>query len=369
PYSATYALSLHDALPILDVALQVAVVGAEHEREDALAVDEDIHVADALEECRQREGLVAEGEAGAIDDLGDVAVTDGHLVVAVDLPIAVDVFVADVAWPHGARMEGGVGDLGFIFEVAEGDTAEVLAHLSPCAVLPFVRPRAVVFDHLVAVESEVTQHLQAHVAPHFLEGELPFDALVIDLADVAIGGIAHAEVARQPLPAQEDVFAVFLEQVGLDVQHAVEKPGFDAEVVLGGGFPPHVDTDFILRLTGVGVALVFTERVAVYTLVHGIEVGETAAADVAVAHLAPGGAEFKEVHHGLDTFEERLVRDHPSEANRREKAIPLFGHEVFRPVVAEVDLGQVLVAERIRTPARDAEAAVRQGRLQVVGLR
>nr|GFD61238.1 hypothetical protein [Tanacetum cinerariifolium] len=62
--------------------------------------------------------------------------------------------------------------------------------------------------------------------------------------------------------------------------------------------------------------------------------------DVLVAHAAPAGAHFQEVH-GFKRLHELLVGDQPARRHRGEGAVAVVGREYRRPVAAHAGRQQV----------------------------
>ena len=152
-----------------DVAQQVAAARSLREGQHAFAAEHGVHMGGTLEHGREREVLPAHREAEAVHDLGYAAPADGHLVVFVDLAVAVYVLVLDVAGTGVAGLHGRCRDLPVALEQPERHQTEALPDLVTDGVLPRIDDRAVIFEYLVAVERVVAHQAQRPIPPPLLK--------------------------------------------------------------------------------------------------------------------------------------------------------------------------------------------------------
>ena len=202
---------------------------------------------------------------------------------------------------------------------------------------------------------------------------LDIDTVCLGFADVGGDAGLQTHGLGDIGTAHEDIFAVFGEELGNDVEF-LEQTQFHGVVGLVGGFPRDGFvgvTDYIDSFVRYPAEL--TEGSLQVRTVH-VHLGEiveavSGVADVIVTHQAVRGAQLQVVDILVfDLLEPGLVGDYPGAAEGREEAPSVTLVETFGTIVTEVEFGEVALVPAVGETSGQAGVAGRQGELQGAGV-
>lgn len=162
--------------------------------------------------------------------------------------------------------------------------------------------------------------------------------------------------------------------VYVDIQRqGVEQPQFETDVELGALLPRGQGIAHGLDLVS-GLLDEVGRKPHVERLVHvdRREVGKTddviaAVGQVVVARKTVRSTDFQQIHLAADALPEGFARHDPRSGDRRKESETMARYEVFRTVVAEVELHQVAVVIPIGKTSGEALLAVRKHLVLIVG--
>ena len=186
------------------------------------------------------------------------------------------------------------------------------------------------FHHLVACESECRSYRVVHFTYLVGPAQGHFIAMVLDTAKVDGIGLESGNTRDGCFVGNEDVLAVFPEEVDTETQAISKEVYIGTIVLLGGCFPSNIGVTVAgFACTGHEHTVVGTEVTCTVvgppcTTVVGVELPctgqiEEAADTLVITYFTDRTAKFKIRNHLADRLPEFFRGDDPAERSRREK--------------------------------------------------